>query len=170
MDFHFGSLSHLIFLTIIINDSRGRKNLGVKLMESYYDIFDFQGEGYKSLLNFETWRVAGLRYSERFDKNNFFRLERHFLTDEVFILLKGEAYLIVGNNQKIPQYIEVIKMEKEKVYNIRKIVWHHILTTKDAYTLIVENSNTSLENSEYYVVTESEMFNIKAKVYFFNHV
>jgi ureidoglycolate hydrolase len=133
-------------------------------METFYDIFDYQGEGYKTLLNFEEWRVAGLRHAERFEKNNFYRIERHLKTDEVFLLLKGEAYLIAGDDQEIPGTVEIIKMEYGEVYNIRKNVWHHIVTTKDAFVFIVENSNTSLENSEYFELPEQEKSEIKLKI------
>ena len=88
-------------------------------METFYDVFHYKGEGYKTLLNFEAWKIAALRYAERFEKNNFYRVERHFETDEVFVLLEGDAYLIVSDNEDIPKVIDVINMEKGKVYNIR---------------------------------------------------
>jgi len=135
-------------------------------MGNFYDVFDFQGEGYKPLLNFESWRIAGLRYAQGFEKENFYRVERHFKTDEVFVLLEGEAYLIVGDDQKPPESICVLKMEKGKVYNIRKNIWHHILTNKDANVLIVENSDTSPVNGEYYEVTQEQKQGIIAQINF----
>ena len=130
----------------------------------FYDVFDYHGEGYKPLLDFEAWRIAGLRYAERFGKDHFYRVERHCQTDEVFLLLQGDAYLIIGDDQLAPQFLNALKMEKGKVYNIRKNVWHHILTTKDAYIFIVENSNTSLDNSGYYEVTQEQRQAIMVQV------
>ena len=54
------------------------------------DIIQYHGEGYKAMLYYDSWRVAFLRYAERFDKEHIQKLERHLLTDEVFVLLKGK--------------------------------------------------------------------------------
>ena len=39
-------------------------------------------------------------------------------------------------------------MEKCKVYNVKKGLWHHIVVSEDATVLVVENSNTTKENTE----------------------
>ena len=102
------------------------------------DIREYLGEDYKAILDFESWRIGMLHYSERFAE--FKEEERHLLTDEAFILLEGEATLY---EERIPY-----KMEKCKVYNIKKGLWHQIVMSKDATAIVVENSNTSKENSE----------------------
>jgi len=133
------------------------------IVGNFYEVFNYQGAGYKTLHIFESWRVAGLRYAPNFEKENFYRIERHLKTDEVFVLLQGEAYLIVGDDKKVPECISAIKMEIGKVYNIKKNVWHHILTNKDANVFIAENSDTSPENSEYYEVTKEQKQGIIAQ-------
>ena len=102
------------------------------------DKYKFTGQDFASVLTFENWKIGLLRYSERFSK--FDRLERHLLTDEAFILLDGSATL----------YSETEKVEMEKcvVYNFKKGEWHHITVSKDATVMVVENSNTSSENTE----------------------
>ena len=107
------------------------------------EILDTMEEGYRPQVRFEAWRVAILRYASRFDRNNLARLERHHLTDEVFVLLEGEATLLIGEN------CEECPMEANKLYNVKKDVWHHIIVSRDARVLIVENDNTGLENTEY---------------------
>lgn len=107
------------------------------------EIYEYNEEGYKPMVAFESWRVAFLNYAERFDKNGIEKLERHTLTDEVFVLLEGKAVLIIGEDAK--EY----KMERNKIYNVKKGVWHAIAVTPDAKVLIVENDNTSKDNSEY---------------------
>ena len=112
-------------------------------MEKELDIIDYVGDGYKGMISYESWRVAFLRYAERFDAEKLCRLERHLLTDEVFVLLEGEARLIIGDGE------EVIDMEAHKLYNVKKGVWHGITVSRDAKVLIVENDDTGLENTEY---------------------
>ena len=84
------------------------------------------------------WKVAYLGYCERFSK--FTELERHLNTDEVFVLLRGNASL----------YIEEEKhdMQPGVVYNVPKGQWHHIVVSEDAAVLVVESSDTSAENTE----------------------
>ena len=105
------------------------------------EIIEYTGEGYKSALRFGAWRVAFLNHAESFDKIK--RLERHMETDEVFMLLEGEAALIIGLDKN------VIPMEKHKIYNVRCGVWHNIKVSKDAKVFIVENDDTTVQNSEY---------------------
>ena len=105
------------------------------------DIIDYTGKGYEPAMVFESWRVAFLNYDDCFDKITF--LERHMVTDEVFMLLEGEATLYIGL-EKTP-----IAMENHKVYNIKKGIWHNIKVSRDAKVFIVENDNTTHDNSEY---------------------
>ena len=101
-------------------------------------IYDYIGSDFKALMSFEGWKIGILRYSERFA--DFKVLERHLATDEAFILLEGEAVLYENETPT--------KMEKCKVYNIEKGVWHHIVVSEDATVLVIENSNTSKDNTE----------------------
>ncbi len=107
------------------------------------EIIRYDEDGYKAMVFFENWRVAFLRYAEHFDKAGVKKLERHLLTDEVFVLLTGEASLIIGEEKKM------VHMEKCKIYNVKKAVWHAIYVSKDAQVLIVENADTGKQNTEY---------------------
>ena len=110
------------------------------------EILYSQEEGYRPQVHFEAWRVAILRYAERFDRKNLSRVERHHLTDEVFVLLEGEATLVIGEK------CEDCRMEVNKIYNVKKDVWHHIILSQDARVLVVENDNTGLDNTEYLIL------------------
>lgn len=104
------------------------------MIEKFY----YSGDDFKPLVGLKTWRVAFLRFSERFSK--FDMLERHTETDEVFVLLEGEATLYTD--------AETVRMEKCAIYNIPCGEWHHITVSTDATVLVIENSNTSAENTE----------------------
>ncbi len=98
----------------------------------------YTGEGWKVLKEFEGWKIGSLRYCERFSKLT--EMECHLKTDEVFVLLEGEAVLYTET--------EEIVMEKGVLYNIPKGEWHHIVVSKDALVLVIENSNTSKTNTK----------------------
>ena len=104
------------------------------------EIFDYTGEGYEPTMNFGEWRVAFMNYSDTLGAIT--KYERHMLTDEVFVLLEGKAALVVGEEKNVYQ------MEKFKIYNVKKAMWHGTAMSPDAKILIVENHNTSADNSE----------------------
>ncbi|MBE6561136.1 MAG: hypothetical protein E7662_08410 [Ruminococcaceae bacterium] len=108
------------------------------------DILEYKGEGYRALMDSDGWRVAFLRYGPKFAAYN--QLERHMCTDEVFLLVEGSAVLYVEDQPYV--------MEKCKMYNVPRAVWHHIVVTPDATVMIVENANTSKENSEHISLEE----------------
>lgn len=100
--------------------------------------FEYRGDDFKAIMQFEGWKIGFLRHSERFSAFN--QLERHLETDEAFVLLEGSATLFTENEQ--------VEMQPCKLYNIPKGEWHHITVSEDATVMVVENSSTSLNNTE----------------------
>ena len=95
-------------------------------------------EGFKVIVESGQWRVGMLHYSERFSRLG--EMERHMLTDETFILTSGSATLYTDS--------ETLKMDIGTAYTVPAEVWHHIVVSEDASVVVVENRNTSIENSE----------------------
>lgn len=100
--------------------------------------YSYNGEDYKAVMQFEGWKIGIINFSERFSR--FDRLERHLLTDEAFILLSGDAVLYTETQKTV--------MQKNVVYNLPKGTWHHLTMSKNATVMVVENSETSNENTE----------------------
>ena len=107
-------------------------------MQKNVEILKFTGSDFQVMTQFEGWKIGLLRHSRRFSAAE--QMERHLLTDEVFVLLEGEATLYVEQEQ--------IPMEKCALYNVKKGVWHHIVVSEDATVMVVENSSTIKENTE----------------------
>lgn len=102
--------------------------------------------GFRVMVESGEWKVGMLRYNERF--SHLGEMERHLLTDEVFVLLSGSATLYTPN--------ERVNMDVGTVYNVPAAVWHHIVVSEDACVLVVENRNTSRENTEKKYLEEKE--------------
>lgn len=98
----------------------------------------YSGDGWKVLKEFEGWKIGYLRYCDRFSELT--EMECHLKTDEVFVLLEGEAVLYTET--------EAIAMERGILYNIPKGEWHHIVVSRDTTVLVIENSNTSKGNTK----------------------
>ena len=99
--------------------------------------YSYSDEGWKVLIESGEWKIGMLRHNERFGA--FRELEQHTLTDEVFVLLAGSATLYTDS--------ESAEMKPLTVYNIPAGVWHHIVVSEDASVLVIENRNTSKENT-----------------------
>jgi ureidoglycolate hydrolase len=129
------------------------------MTEQWLDIQTYTAEGYKPLIDFNSWRVAYLNYIDELDPQNISFLEKHLETDEVFVLLKGEGVLFVGVKDETDPELTYFRMEPCKLYNVKKGAWHNIVLSKDATILLVENSDTGKSNSDYYYLsTEQKIF------------
>ena len=123
-------------------------------MESdYLEVVEFTTTGFKPLILFQEWRVATLCYTADLYPPDIATLERHLETDEVFVLLKGSATLILGSATGEAGSIEMIPLAPLKGYNVRRNVWHGVILSRDAVILLVENEDTGSANSEYYPLT-----------------
>ncbi len=85
------------------------------------EISSFNGEGYLPLIDFESWRVAELRYCEELEVDKLKDMQKHNEFDEVFILLNGDFTLFLGGQGSEIGKIEAIKLEPLKLYNVKKV-------------------------------------------------
>ncbi|MBU3158456.1 hypothetical protein KPL37_01555 [Clostridium frigoris] len=120
------------------------------------EIKEYQGDGYKPLIDFETWRVAVLKYCDELLPAKISKLQKHEESDEVFVLLQGSCTLFIADGKEDLGTIYQQHMELLKLYNIKKSTWHSHTLSKDAVVLIVENVNTCLINSPEIVLNEIE--------------
>lgn len=104
------------------------------------EIYDLKGEDFNTIMTSGSWAIAMMRYSERLSSFDISELHRHNETDEAFILLEGNATLY--------EYDVPHKLEKRKVYRVKKGTWHQMVLSRDATVLVVENSNTTSENTD----------------------
>lgn len=121
-------------------------------------ITGFDGEGLKRVVESGDWFVGIKNWKPANDAAQFDCMERHMLTDEVFVLLEGGCTLLVDHSPgNTCSDIRCVPMEKNKVYCIRPSVWHNTITTKDAKLILMENRNTSMDNSEVQTLSSGEI-------------
>jgi mannose-6-phosphate isomerase-like protein (cupin superfamily) len=117
--------------------------------EKLLEIREYTDPGYRPVIDFETWRVAILNYLDEIHPGRIDSVERHNETDEVFVMLKGQGILFLGEGEVQVERIYPQVMESGKIYNVKRGVWHTVVLSRDGSVLIVENRNTSRENSDY---------------------
>lgn len=131
-------------------------------MSEYITSSIWEEPGFAVLVRFGAWRVAQLAQCEGMTPGSLARMERHMDTDEVFVLQRGRAVLIVGQDGDAPGGLVVVPMKPDVVYNVRRAVWHQVALWPDALTLIVENEDTGAENSQYAALSAAQLGEIDA--------
>lgn len=133
--------------------------------ESLVEIREYDGAGYKPLIDYGAWRVAILRWDQSMLPEKMEYIERHTQTDEVFVLLNGQATLILGGNQSKVDRLSYQVMQRGKLYNVKQNAWHTVILSREASILIVENQDTGFENSEHCNLSEKQRKDLQAIVF-----
>lgn len=131
------------------------------MKKEHIDVIEMPKEGYQPLIDYETWRVAVLKYCEDVRLENIKTMQKHLETDEVFVLLSGNCTLITGGMKEQVEEIDIIKLIPRKLYNVKKGVWHNHVLDEEGEVLIIENQDTSDLNSKTVSLTRNQMTHMK---------
>lgn len=134
-----------------------KKGVQNDMKQTAIEITDFPTTDYEPLVDYDGWRVAVLAYCENTTLPKIQSMQKHELTDEVFVLIRGNCTLLTAGNGGKPAYINVQKLEKYKVYNVKKGFWHNHILDEEGIVLIVENKDTNDGNSPISELTEQQL-------------
>lgn len=127
-------------------------------MEKDIEVIDFPAEDYMPLKDYDGWRVAVLRHCENTNMEKIRWMQKHMETDEVFVLLDGRCTLILAENGDTPSAnYKMIEMEPHRLYNIKRGFWHNHVLDDKGEVLIVENRDTTDDNSPTYHMNQDEI-------------
>ena len=106
-------------------------------------------EGFARLYENENWTVALKNAGPSNCREAVVTLERHNQTDELFLLLSGNAVMMEGTveNETVTGITEK-KMESGCIYLIPHGVWHNTWMEPGAKFVIIENADTSYDNTD----------------------
>lgn len=120
------------------------------------EIHTHEGPAYRPLVDHGAWRVAMLNYCDELLPENLTRLQRHDETDEVFLLLQGRCILFIGDGAEAAGEVAAVDLAPGKVYNVKRGVWHNHTLSPDASVLVVENRDTTYDNSPFCPLTPQQ--------------
>lgn len=123
--------------------------------------YEFSGEGMQRVFENEKWTVGIKNWKPANDITGIDMLERHNRTDELFVLMAGSCTLIYAEETPDGLVFGKVEMEPYKVYNIPATLWHNTVTQKDTKMVLIEDSNTGMENSDIYKLSEAEIAAIR---------
>lgn len=113
------------------------------------EIHEHRGPAFQPLVDHQSWRVAVLNFIDHLRAENLHNLQRHDETDEVFVLLQGRCILFIGAGQDEAGPLHAVDLEPLKVYNVKRGTWHNHTLSEDASVLVVENRDTTYDNSPF---------------------
>ncbi|MCD7994056.1 MAG: cupin [Clostridia bacterium] len=113
------------------------------------DIYENNGEGILCVYKNEKWLVSIKNWKPDNDIDGIAHLEIHHSTDEQFILAAGKAILITAEKADDGFKMELTLMEQGKVYNVPAECWFYSITQRDTKMMYVQDSNCSMENSDF---------------------
>ena len=125
------------------------------------ETYEWSGEGFEPLVFTENWQAALLNWEPLFDRKNLDEIERHNHTDEVFVLLRGQAVLFTRPEGGTLQAVE---MAAGKIYKVPAGIWHNIVATRDVSFLIVENRDKHLHDTEVRPISADEFAQLDAQL------
>lgn len=123
----------------------------------YAEIFSHEAEGIQCVFDNRKWVVCIKNWKPNNDVEQIQYLEIHHETDEQFILVEGKALLLAASRNESGFDIQVIPMERGKVYNVPQDTWFNTITQKDTKLVYVQDAGTTGENSEYQDMTSEEL-------------
>jgi ureidoglycolate hydrolase len=111
--------------------------------------YEYAGAGMTRVYENEKWMVGIKNWKPANDITGIDCLERHNETDELFVLLAGSCTLLTATEKPGGGLdIKATAMERNKVYNIPRSLWHNTVTTQGTKLILVEDSSTGAANSE----------------------
>ena len=113
------------------------------------DVYENNGEGILCVYKNEKWLVSIKNWKPDNDIDGIAHLEIHQSTDEQFILAAGKAILITAEKADDGFKMELTLMEQGKVYNVPADCWFYSITQRDTKMMYVQDSNCSMENSDF---------------------
>lgn len=121
-------------------------------------VYENNAEGILCVYKNEKWLVSIKNWKPDNDIAGIVHLEVHHFTDEQFILAAGKAILITAERENGSfRDIVLTPMEQGKVYNVPKEVWFYSITQKDTKMMYVQDSNCSMENSDFADLSAEEI-------------
>ena len=123
--------------------------------------YDWDGEGFAPLVFTNSWQAALLNWEPLFDRTNLDEIERHIHSDEVFVLLRGQALIFT---KPAGGRLSAQEMRPGVIYNVPAGVWHNLVASRDVRFLIVENRDTHLHDTEIRPIRADELAELDAQL------
>lgn len=123
--------------------------------------FAYAGEGLKRGYENKEWTVGLKNYKKANDIEFINNLERHNKTDELFVLVEWKCTIVTAEEKGEDLFFKAETMASNTIYTIPKTLWHNTITDREAKLILIENSDTSMENSDIMELDNEQLIKLK---------
>ena len=157
----------VFFLYVNSKDDRNKISMTEHTPTTLLEIHESSLPGFNPLVDSVHWRVALLNFDPALTPQHLSEFQRHNESEEVFVLLSGRCILFLGEGENSVRHIFAQDLEPFKLYCVQRRIWHTHVLSIDAKLLIVENQNTSRDNSPCTNVTRDQHAEILDRIHLF---
>ncbi len=124
--------------------------------------YEYTGLGMSRVFETAEWTVGIKNWKPQSDPTGIDCLERHNLTDELFVLLEGKCDLLFANEENGTLVFNKQPMEPGKVYNIPATLWHNAVMEKGTKMVLIENASTGPANTDVVSLSDEQIRQVRA--------
>ena len=100
--------------------------------------------GFDAVIKNDSFKCAFITHSPAYAFGAVEEMKRHNETDEIFVLLKGHAVMLIYEDGLFSEY----ELSKNTAYNVHPKTWHYLAVSEDASVFVTEKANTDSTNSD----------------------
>ena len=108
--------------------------------------------GFDLVCKNDSFKCAFITRSAQYAPGQIKTMKRHNTSDEVFVLVRGNALLVTGEPTK-EQYHRTV-LESGVSYCVEAGTWHYLAVSEDALIFVAENSQVSAVNTDEICIEE----------------
>lgn len=124
-------------------------------MEKEIQVYHYEGEGLQVSYDNTKWIVGVKNYKPASDVQFMDCLERHLLTDELFVPITAGSKIVSLALEEGAE-LRVQKMEVGRIYSVPQGLWHNAVMEPGGKIILIERPGTGVDNSEFRKLSSAE--------------
>ena len=100
--------------------------------------------GFDAVIKNDSFKCAFITHSPAYAFGAVEEMKRHNETDEIFVLLKGHAVMLIYEDGIFTEHL----LTEGIAYNVHPKTWHYLAVSEDASVFVTEKANTDSTNSD----------------------
>lgn len=109
-------------------------------------VYKPENHGFDTFISNDDFLCAFITSHSQYSFGRIKLIKRHNESDEVYILLKGNARVVTTVN--LDGGFAFTDLEPQVAYVVEKGTWHYLAVSEDAIVFVAENSRVSAENTD----------------------
>ena len=113
--------------------------------------------GFDAVIKNESFKCAFITHSPAYAFGKVEEMKRHNETEEIFVLLKGCAVMLIYEDGIFSEY----ELSENTAYNVHPRTWHYLAVSEDASVFVTERADTDSTNSD--IIKLPEIYELKGR-------